>query len=274
MDPIQHFAANSLTIAQINYIHHDKDIPPYALAYHVSQPNFRVVKYVHHNSRLRRYYLNQRCLGTPWSSRKIGPLYTPPELRTEDVKIGDVVCLDAKHRQKGMHGTSYLPPSWSKCVVNLFRYYSAPMKVRCMLESKETREILEKDLVIQFYEMRIPTLYHMLTCLVTKDFANIVDMLQFTRFRTTEFQTFEKLGEAPVAKATNLYVPTALEFVVELAFWAQDPGLLDEFASQLNVHVQKNPTNFKKEARDFLGKKDKTIVYMTRVLKHLSRSAT
>ena len=272
MDPIQHFAANSLTIAQIHYIHHEKDVPPYALAYRVSQPTFTLSKRIHHNTRLRRYYLNRRCLSTPWTSRKIGCLYTLPNMRPEDVKIGDVVCLDAKYKQKGMYGVSYLPPSWSRCVVNFFRYYSAPMKVRCMLESQETRQLLETHLVIVFCAHRIPTLYHMLTCLVTKNFSNIIDMLKFPRLRTTKFQTFEELQSAPLVKASNLYIPGTLEFIVELAFWAQDPELVNTFVSQLNKQIMVNPTNFKKEVREFLNKKDKTIIYMKRVLKHLSKT--
>lgn len=270
MDPIQHFAANSLTLAQINYIHHEKGIPPYALAYHVMEPDFKLPKHHNHrHTRLRRYYLNKRCLSTPWSNRKIGPLYIPAQLRNEDVKIGDVVCLDIKHKQKGLYGVSYLPPSWSRCLTFFFRYYSAPDKVRWMLESQETRVILEQHLMIQLYEVQIPTLYHALVCLVTKDFGNIIDMLKFPRMRRTKFQTFEELQQSNLIKALNLHIPSTLEFVTELAFWAQCPELLETFTSQLQTQLS---TSFKQEAYDFVSTSKKTIIYMKRVLKHLSRS--
>lgn len=289
MDPIKHFAANSLVLAQISYIHCDQSksssshegihvvklFHPYALAYHVFEPDFHLPKYHNHrNTRLRRYYLNQKCLNTTWTGRKIGPLYTPPSLRNEDVKIGDIVCLDAKHNKKGLYGTSYLPPSWSNCIAKFFQYYCTPSKVRWMLESQETRQILVKDLMIRFYEVQLPTLYHALVCLTTKDFSTIVDMLKFKRLRTTTFQTFEELQTMPLTKQTNLYIPDTTQFVVELALWAQYPELLNIFATQLQTDMARNSTSFVAQARDFLQKKDKMIIYMKRVLKHLSKRST
>jgi hypothetical protein len=272
MDGILHFAANSLTLGQITYIHHEKDIPPYAFAYHISTPQFQLPRHHHRRTtHTRRYYLNKRCLSQPWQDRKIGPLYTPRELRQEDVKIGDFVALDIKHSQKGTYGVNYLPPSWANCLVKFFQYYVNHVKTRWMLESQETRTILEKDIMIPLFEIRIPTLFHALVCLTTKNFGTIIDMLRFPRLRHTKYQSFQDLQDMPLIKQMDLHIPSATEFVVEVAFWAQDPQLLAAFATQLQAAVRPNPTNFKPEAQEFLDKQDKVQTYMKRVLRHLSK---
>jgi len=274
MDALQHFAANSLIFVQITYIHNNKNIPPYALAYHVFTPTFKLPKsHIHRNSRLPRYYLNKKCLNNPWRCRKIGPLYIPQHLKNEDVQIGNVICIDAKHKTKGLYGLSYLPPSWSTPLTSFFQYYSIPLRVRCMLQTNETKNLLKQHLYINFHKTIIPTLYYALVCLVTKNFYIIIDMLKFPRLRKTDLQTLEDIKNLNTIKAFDCYIPNTIEFVIELAFWKQDPEFLKLFANQLSTEIEKNPTNFKKQAKNFLISKDKTIKYMKRVLKQLARDS-
>lgn len=274
MDPILHFAANSLTLAQVTYIHASSaGTAPYTFAHHVNAPNFALPAHFNfRTTRLRRYHLGKHCLRTPWQARKIGPLYTPWQLTTQDVKIHDYVALDIAHERKGMRGTSFLPPAWANPLVRFFQYYVNQARTKYYLETQETRTMLYNHLVIRFYEAQIATLYHALVCLVTKDFTDIIDMLKYPRFRTTQWQTFEDLRSLPLIKEANLKIPGTIEFVVELAFWAQNVGLLDDFAGQLNKHLEKNATNFKKDAREFLTQKDTLKKYMRRVLHFMKQT--
>lgn len=269
MDPILHFASNSVVLTQITHIH-CQPTHSYTFAHHLSLPQFELPAIQTH---VRRYYLNQRCLSTPWTSRKIGPLFVPDHLPNEPVKIYDYVVLEVAHSQKGVRGLSYLPPSWSNPLVRFFKYYTVPQKTRWMFETKANRQILAQDLVIP-YCVPLFTLYHTLQVVVTKDWSVIVDMLRRPAFRQKEWKSFEEINQAvqAVQKTSHgVTIPSTTEFVIEVAFWAQDVTILDTFYTCLDSHVSAFASHFYDQAHEFLRTKDTTTKYMKRLLRQMSR---
>ena len=271
-DPLLHFAKNSLVLAQITHIHSNDGKVLYTLAHHISGPDYKIPKsFNHRNTRRRRYYLNKRCMQNPWKERKIGPLYTPKQMRSEDIHLNDCVLLDVKrHVQKGMYAVSYLPPRWASSLVCFFRYYTNHERATHYFQSAETRQILRTELILKLCEVEIPTLYHSLECLVTKNFSNIVDMLRFQPFRQTEWKSFEDIQSEPLIVQTSTKVPSTIDFVKELAFWAQDITILDRFANQLRPQLSSSAHCFDPKAQIFLDNLEKTKKYMKRVLKFMA----
>lgn len=277
MDAIDHFVAVSLTPARVTYVHLKKGGGfVYALAHRLPQPTLRLAEHQSsRNTRNPRYYISRGCVSRPWASRKIGPLYTPDSIAPEAVEVGQDLLLDVSYGHDGIRAVAYLPFSWSKHIVIFFRYCSDLAKVRWMMESQETREILQAEMMIPFLSVRVPTLYHAIVCLAMKEFDTVIDMLRVPRLRLHPgFQTFEELQQAPDVQRTGLRIPSTTEFVVELAFWTQNVEMVHSFAQQLKTCVDKNPTNFKASAHEFLEKKDKVVIYMERVLRHMSSSRT
>ena len=141
-----------------------------------------------------------------------------------------------------------------------------------MLETSSTTERLKDMLYIKCGQTFITTLFHALVCLVAKDFSIVIDMLRYPRMRMTRYTTFENIKASHDCQYYDVYVPTTIEFMVELALWAQEPDILQIFAHELQKEIESNPTNFVQDARDWVTKrKDKHITYIRRMLRHYSR---
>lgn len=277
MDAIQFFADNSITVVQITHIQQpskESTAPPYAFAYRVSSPDYALPRTHHYRTTsLPRYYLNHKCLTTTWSQRKLGPLWTPHLLPGEPVRVRDMVLVDAHHSTKGYFSSSHLPPSWSTPIIEFFKLSNNITKTKYMLETSGTTDRLKNMLYIKCGETFITTLFHALVCLIAKDFTLVIDMLRYPRMRKTKYVTFEEVKASRDCQHYDVYVPTTIEFVVELALWAQEPQILQNFAYKLQKEIESNPTNFVQDARHWVSKrKHKHITYIRRILRHYSQT--
>lgn len=277
MDAIKCFADNAITVVQITHIQQpskESTAPPYAFAYRVSSPNYALPRTHHYRTTsLPRYYMNHKCLTSTWNQRKLGPLWTPHMMPSEPVRIRDMVLVDAQHSSKGYFALSHLPPSWARPIIEFFKLCNNVTKTKYMLETSSTTERLKKMLYIKCGQTFITTLFHALVCLVAKDYTIVIDMLRYPRRRKTRYMTFEDVKASRDCQHYDVYVPTTIEFVVELALWAQDPDILQKFADELKREIESNPTDFVQDARHWVSKrKHKHITYIRRILRHYSHS--
>lgn len=277
MDAIEYFADNAITVVQITHIHQpskESTAPPYAFAYRVSSPTYTLPRTHHYRTTsLPRYYMNHKCLTTTWTQRKLGPLWTPHLMQNEPVRVRDMVLVDAQHSSKGYFSSSHLPPSWSRPIIEFFKLSNNVTKTKYMLETSNTSERLQNMVYVKCGQTSITTLFHALVCMVAKDFSIVVDMLRYPRRRKTRYMPFEDVKASHDCQHYGVYIPTTIEFVVELALWAQDPDILQTFARELQREIESNPTDFAQDARNWVyERKDKHITYIRRILRHYSHS--
>ena len=136
-----------------------------------------------------------------------------------------------------------------------------------MLETKSRTNALLTNLTIRVNQTNITTLFHVLVCLVTKNYDIIIDMLRFPRMRQTSFETFESMQASQDCKRYGIYVPSTPNFILELALFAQDSSIVTQFREALIKALHKNSTNFKKEAKEWINKSTKYETYVKRILK-------
>lgn len=143
-----------------------------------------------------------------------------------------------------------------------------------MLETKANRDKLQSLLFINYQDACITTLFHCIVCLINKDFSIIIDMLRYQRRRQfPAYVTFEDIQKSSAYRSGAVYIPGTIEFVVELALWAQQPDILEQFARNLNEQIQDTPTDFMKHARDWDStKKDKHVKYLKKILRYYQKN--
>ena len=257
-----------LVVVKVTYIHNKIQNVPYAFGYQINAPEFRLTSRQHfRNSSVPRVYLSNKCLKTCIKQIKIGPLFTPETWSCDLPKLYDVLIIQIKHSKKGYFALHHLPTSWSQPLVCFFKYCYNTMKVKFLLETKANTMILFNELIIKFLNTNITTLFHMLVCLVTKNYDIIIDMLRFPRMRETTFESFETIKQSQDCKRHGVYIPTTTEFIMELSLFAQDSIIIQKFKQDLSKAIQLNPTNFKKEAREWIKKANKYEIYVKRILK-------
>jgi hypothetical protein len=188
---------------------------------------------------------------------------------SEPVRVRDMVLVDAQHSSKGYFASSHLPPSWSTPILEFFKLGTNITKTKYMLETSSTTERLKDMLYIKCGQTFITTLFHALVCLVAKDFTLVIDMLRYPRRRKTSYVTFEDVKASRDCQHYDVYVPTTIEFVIELALWAQDPDILQSFGRELKREIESNPTDFVQDARNWLSeRKQKHTAYVRRILRY------
>jgi hypothetical protein len=278
MDAAIHFACNSLTLVQVTEIRPAvQSRPSYVFAYNVYPPYFTKSRKDKSRQSIqsKRYYLNQRCLQTPWENKKIGPLWIPRYLKVEPVKLQDYLLLDVKHGPKGYYGVSHLPPSWSNPIITFFKLVQQPRKVKYYIQNPVQLEELKQTIYI-----RVPgggyitTLMHSLIVLALQDWSFIIDMFRKIDKRYYSQKTFTEIRDHPKLLQAGIDIPTTQNFIMELVLWAQDPELLHRLEKTWKLESVRNPDEFTQEGLQFLQNIPNLKIKVTNILQSLKRQST
>ena len=220
MQAIQFFAEHAVTVVKVTHCDASK---PYCFGKLATWPD---IDKLGHS-----VYISRKV--ARWAKRSIGVLFVPPNVAQEDLLVGQYVLVDLAKSSKGFVAQAILPPSWAGPVIQFFKLCS---QINSIDLTKPSLVSLRDSLVVHYRGIQLDALFHALLVL-GNDWSSIFSMMQVDQL--SDWTSFDLIDQTS-KDFYDLIVASPTEFVCLMAFWTQNPVLIQQAADKLAKLVQTN----------------------------------
>jgi hypothetical protein len=194
-----------------------------------------------------------------WAKRSIGVLFVPPNVPQEDLFVGQYVLVDLAKSSKGWVAQAILPPSWAGPVIQFFKLCS---QINSINLTKSSLVSLRDSLVVHYRGIQLDALFHALLVL-GNDWSSIFSMMQVDQL--SDWTSFDLIDQTS-KDFYDLIVASPTEFVCLMAFWTQNPDLIQQAADKLVQNDQTGQTKLTDQAKLFVKQAAQHTRHCTRLL--------
>jgi len=246
MQAIQFFAEHAVTVVRIT---HSDASKPYCFGKLATWPDFDKLGHS--------VYISRKV--ARWAKRSIGVLFVPPNVPQEDLLVGQYVLVDLAKSSKGWVAQAILPPSWAGPVIQFFKLCS---QINSINLTKSSLVSLRDSLVVHYRGIQLDALFHALLVL-GNDWSSIFSMMQVDQL--SDWTSFDLIDQTS-KDFYDLIVASPTEFVCLMAFWTQNPDLIQQAADKLVQNDQTGQTKLTDQAKLFVKQAAQHTRHCTRLL--------